>query len=715
MALKINNTNYAPIVLDLSTKELIDGTITSIETNVTTISPYAFFNCTELVSVVAANATSVGENAFYGCSKLETVDLRNCVTIGNNAFNGCTKLKTIIVSDKLTNCASNLLGTSGTATDRKVIFISDDAAKWTQINFTKDICIHNYRLYHKNTRYPSLNEYMVTSIELSPTMATMNAYSVEGLGLTTFSAIYDNQIPAGAFGLNNNITSLNLSNNGLDCVGKYFDNNVTYLTQNNNYYGARKVKHIRICSDVKPQFCYGLTNLARVELASNDTTSTASHYTETIGAEAFMGCTGLSMLTLPNTLHTIGNDAFKNCFTNATVQSGSYPLHWNPSIVYIGSQYSTSTTYGWGKISFGNEYSNPAYAGRLAYNADNSVNVGSTMRVYASTSDYNYYGYGTYHYSYFTEYIASNNTVTANIDDYAFYGQYNLATIDLSTNGNITSIGTYAFAKCGVSTLTFGSNITSIPEHCFDGCPSLTTLDLSSLPSNVSIGQYAFANSAIATLTLGSNITRIPSYCFLNCPITSALTIGSNIAEIEPYAFKQESSTPPYISSLTIDDAFMNSNTNKIWYNSFSGARARTVTTPNIEVLKQATDFYGTPYLDSEPLFDSNFKRVESIYFTTSPNVNNIGMIFEQRTLKDLTYLTSLSVPKFDSIVYNPMSYCNKLTEMTYRGTSSEFIAALRKGNRLPSSEEDTNYNYLRYFCPVKTVHCTNTTITKPN
>lgn len=714
MALKINNTNYAPIVLDLSTKELVDGTITSIETNATTISDYAFFNCTELVSVVAANATSVGANAFYGCNKLETVDLRNCVTIGNNAFNGCTKLKTIIVSDKLTSCASNLLGDAGTPTDRKVIFISDNAAKWTQINFTKTICIVSYRLYLKDSRFPSLNESIVTSIELTPSMPSINAYSVKDIGLTSFSAIYDNTIPAGAFGLNNPITTLYLSDNGLDCVGEYFDASAAYQTQNN--YGAvrNNLKRLRIYSNVKTRFCYGLTNLARVELVTDDWNSAAG-YTETIGAEAFMGCTGLSMLTLPNTLHTIGNDAFKNCFTNATIYGNSSNGGWTKAIIYIGSQYSTSTTYGWGKIAFGNEYSNPAFVARSAQILGSEHNVPATIRTYNTFHNYSVGSYGWTNYNYFTEYISSNNTVTANIDDYAFYGQANLATIDLSTNGNITSIGTYAFAKCGVSSLTFGSNTTSIPEHCFDGCPSLTTLDLSSLSSTATIGQYAFANAGIATLTLGSNITRIPSYCFLNCPITSALTIGSNIAEIEPYAFKQESSTPPYISSLTIDDAFMNASTNKIWYNSFSGVRARSVTTPNIEVLKQETDFYGNPYLDSEPLFDSNFKRVESIYFTTSPNVNNIGMVFERYTLKDLTYLTSLSVPKFDSIINSPKYNCSKLTEMTYRGTSSEFIAALRKGNTLPSSVEDTNYNYIRYFSPVKTVHCTNTDVVRPN
>lgn len=674
MALKINNTNYQPIILDLSTKELVDGTITSIETDVTTISPYAFFNCTELVSVVAANVTSVGENAFYGCSKLETVDLRNCVTIGNNAFNGCTKLKTIIVSDKLTNCASNLLGST---TNRKVIFISDNAAKWTQINFTKEICSlynsYGYSLYFKDSRFPSLTEESVYSIELTASMTSINTYSLHNIiGLNIFSAIYDNTIPAGALS-GDDITRMHLSDNGLDCIGKYFNSTATYQTQNNTK--ANGVKRLRMYSNVKNDFCYGLTNLARVELVTDDWNNTAGH-TETIGTEAFMGCTGLSMLTLPNTLHTIGNDAFKNCFTNATT-FGNSTNGWTPSIIYIGSQYSTSTAYGWGKIAFGNEYSNPAYVAKTS-----NTTVPATIRTYNTFHNYSVGSYGYTNYSYFTEYISSNNTVTANIDEYAFYGQSQLTTVDLS-GGNITSIGTYAFAYSGVS-----------------------------------------------TLTIGSNIDKIPSYCFLACPITSSITIGSNITEVEPYAFGTGGvSNLPYIASITIDDAFLNANTNKIWYNSFSRANVTSVTTPNILALKTFTDNGGGSYSTTgnwlfgydDNLNTNDFKNVHSIYITTSALYGRSGrtyMELERYSFADLTQLTSLSIPNFGSVSTWSITGCTRLTEMTYRGTSSEFIAALKKyvqlnGGTSYNTDNDWINAFMRNAGALTTIHCTDTDLTR--
>jgi hypothetical protein len=160
----------------------------------------------------------------------------------------------------------------------------------------------------------------------------------------------------------------------------------------------------------------------------------------------------------------------------------------------------------------------------------------------------------------------------------------------------------------------------------------------------------------------------------------------------------------------------MNASTNKIWYNSFNGVRARTVTTPNIEVLKTFVDHGNWYESTTEKLFESNFKRVESIYITASENINNNGTSFDEYTLEELNYLTSLSIINFDSVDWYAIRSCSNLREMTYRGTSSEFIAALRKGNTLPSSVADTNTNYVRYFFAANnltTVHCTNTDIIK--
>ena len=59
--------------------------------NVTSISDFAFINCSNLTKVsIPDGVTSIGNDAFYGCSGLTSVTIPNSVTsIGSSTFSGC--------------------------------------------------------------------------------------------------------------------------------------------------------------------------------------------------------------------------------------------------------------------------------------------------------------------------------------------------------------------------------------------------------------------------------------------------------------------------------------------------------------------------------------------------------------------------------------------------------------------------------------------------
>lgn len=73
--------------------------------NITSIGPYTFCNCTNLVSVdLPISLTEIGHDAFNGCSCLETINLPESVTtIGYWAFSKCVSLKEITIGCNVTS------------------------------------------------------------------------------------------------------------------------------------------------------------------------------------------------------------------------------------------------------------------------------------------------------------------------------------------------------------------------------------------------------------------------------------------------------------------------------------------------------------------------------------------------------------------------------------------------------------------------------------
>ena len=77
-----NNTNITKVV---------------IGNNVTSVFPYAFYDCSSLTSVtIPDSVTSIGTYAFYNCGGLQSVTLGNGVeSIGGSAFYACRKITSI--------------------------------------------------------------------------------------------------------------------------------------------------------------------------------------------------------------------------------------------------------------------------------------------------------------------------------------------------------------------------------------------------------------------------------------------------------------------------------------------------------------------------------------------------------------------------------------------------------------------------------------------
>ena len=194
-----------------------------------------------------------------------------------------------------------------------------------------------------------------------------------------------------------------------------------------------------------------------------------------LGDYAFYGCSGLTSLTLPSGVTSIGYRAFKGCsgLTSLTIPSGVTSIGGS---AFSGCSGLTSLTIPSSVTSIGEE----AFSG--------------CSRLTSLT-------------------IPSGVT---SIGNYAFADCSGLTSLTIPSG--VTSIGWGTFQGCsGLTSLTIPSGVTKIGGAAFSGCSGLTSL---TLPSSVtSIGWYAFEGCSGLTsiYVYPENLPELVTDIFYGC------------------------------------------------------------------------------------------------------------------------------------------------------------------------------------------------------
>ena len=190
-----------------------------------------------------------------------------------------------------------------------------------------------------------------------------------------------------------------------------------------------------------------------------------------IGNYAFYYCTGLTSMTIPNSVTSIGVGAFDGC-------TGLTSVH-------------ISDIAAWCAISFGD---NPLhYAHNLYLNGELVTN------------------------------LVIPNSVTS-IRSSAFEECSRLTSVMIGNS--VTSIGDSAFFGCtGLTSVNILSGVTSIGSSAFEGCSRLTSVTIGN--SVTSIGNYAFLNcTGLTSVTIPNSVTSIGNSAFFDCTGLTSVTIG---------------------------------------------------------------------------------------------------------------------------------------------------------------------------------------------
>ena len=199
----------------------------------------------------------------------------------------------------------------------------------------------------------------------------------------------------------------------------------------------------------------------------------------------FSGKTSLTSIILPESVKTIGDNAFYDCagLTSIKIPS-SISLIQKYAFGGCGSLASVNITDldAWLKITFYTQSSNPLrYTQNLYLNGD-----------------------------LVTDLIIPNNV--SHLNDYVFCGYKSLTSVTIPDN--VTSIGESAFEGCtGLKSITL-PKVHSIGKSAFYGCTNLTSI---TIPNVIYIYNYAFGRTGLTSITIPDCTRLLQDGAFYGC------------------------------------------------------------------------------------------------------------------------------------------------------------------------------------------------------
>jgi hypothetical protein len=157
-----------------------------------------------------------------------------------------------------------------------------------------------------------------------------------------------------------------------------------------------------------------------------------------------------------------------------------------------------------------------------------------------------------------------NGLSVTSIGDFAF--AYNGLT-SVTIPNSVTNIGEQAFYSCtGLTNATIGNGVTTIKNDAFAYCASLASAAIGNSVSIIGDSVFHFCTS-LANVTIPNSVTAIGLSAFADCHGLTHVTIGNSVTNIGVQAFSGCTS----LTSVTIP-----SSVTTIWNGAFDGCTSLT-------------------------------------------------------------------------------------------------------------------------------------------
>ena len=388
----------------------------TLPSSVTAIGDYAFYECTSLTSINIPNSvTAIGESAFEYAG-LTMVNLPNSVTsIGTSAFASCENLISVMLPDALTTIGDNVFGVCTSLTSIRipgsVTSIGDGAFSF---------CMGLTSLHVGATVPPALASDVFMEVNKSIPVyvpgGTTNAYrAAEGWDE------FFNYIETSIFFADANVKQICVANWDTDSDGELSFEEAAAVTDLSNVFQ----NNTEITSFNELQYFTGLTS---------------------IGEGAFEGCDNLNSIVLPETLTSIGGNAFST--SGPDVSSGLTSITIPNMVTSIGD--GAFAGLGLNSITLPNSVTSIGINPFAGCTSLETITVEEGNTVYDSRDNCN------------AIIETATNTLISGCQN----------TIIPNT---VTSIGVEAFAWSGLTSIIIPNSVTSIGDGAF-GMTGLTSM-----------------------------------------------------------------------------------------------------------------------------------------------------------------------------------------------------------------------------------------------